>query len=686
MTDQTNKGFADLGLSPEVLAAVEAAGYEAPSPIQEAAIPVLLAGKDIIGQAQTGTGKTAAFALPLLSRLDLSLVKPQILVLTPTRELALQVAEAMMTYARGLKGFHVLPVYGGQSMQTQLRRLQRGVHAVVGTPGRIQDHLRRGTLVLDSLQAVVLDEADEMLRMGFLEEVESILEQTPAEKQVALFSATMPSAIARVARHHLRNPVEIAIETRTATVDTIRQRYWKVTGVKKLDALTRILEVEDFDAMLVFVRTKVAAAELAEKIEARGFSSGTLNGDMNQSMRERTVQRLKAGTIDIVVATDVAARGLDVDRITHVVNYDIPYDTEAYIHRVGRTGRAGRTGEAILFVSPRERRMLLSIERATGQLIEKMDLPSREDVADYRITRFKETISETLAEEDLERFETIVRSYVSEQGVELETVAAALAFLAQRDRPLVPGARATGGNDAYQDAGDRSSDRGFGGGHSPRSESRSFNRDDRAPRSTSPRSDRDRASEAGMERFRIEVGRTHDVQPGNIVGAIANEAGLDARHIGQIQLYDNFSTVDLPSGMPKEILRHLSKVWVCGQQLRMRLEDGGEQRAQGGSRRPSPSHAARGGDSASRSGPRGPRKPPGKKPFPGAQVGRSSESGLRDPKDRAEGRSGAAGEGKGRTKSGKKPFHKKFSKSSGPKAPGGKGRKSPGKKPFGKKR
>ncbi|MHB8744898.1 MAG: DEAD/DEAH box helicase, partial [Gammaproteobacteria bacterium] len=401
MSTDTPITFAQLALAPAVLKAVEAVGYEAPSPIQAQAIPPLLEGRDLLGQAQTGTGKTAAFALPLLSRLDLALKQPQILVLTPTRELAIQVAEAMQTYARHLQDFHVLPVYGGQGMDTQLRMLRRGVHAVVGTPGRIQDHLRRGTLKLDRLAALVIDEADEMLRMGFIDDVEQILEHTPGEKQVALFSATMPPVIQRVARKYLRDPVEIRIQSKTSTVDTITQRYWQVTGVHKLDALTRMLEVEEFDGMLIFVRTKSATVELAEKLEARGFSCGALNGDMTQVLRERTVDRLKKGTLDIVVATDVAARGLDVERISHVVNYDIPNDTESYVHRIGRTGRAGRKGVAILFVAPREKRMLRAIETATRQPITPMQLPSHADIADHRIAQFKQTISAAIESQEL---------------------------------------------------------------------------------------------------------------------------------------------------------------------------------------------------------------------------------------------------------------------------------------------
>ena len=368
--------FRDLALSEPVLRALTDVGYEAPSPIQAATIPVLLSGADMLGQAQTGTGKTAAFALPALSRIELTAHDPQVLVLVPTRELALQVAEAFQRYAAHLKGFHVLPIYGGQSYQPQLNALRRGVHVVVGTPGRIIDHMNRGTLKLSGLTLLVLDEADEMLQMGFVDAVESILEQTPPQRQVALFSATLPAPIRRIAQKHLRTPVEVTIKSKTSTATNIRQRYWLVSGMHKLDALTRILEAETFDAMLVFTRTKQATVELAEKLEARGFAAEPLNGDMPQQQRERTVARLKAGQIDILVATDVAARGLDVERIGHVVNYDVPYDTESYVHRVGRTGRAGRKGEAILFIAPRERNMLRAIERATRQTIEPMNLPS----------------------------------------------------------------------------------------------------------------------------------------------------------------------------------------------------------------------------------------------------------------------------------------------------------------------
>ncbi len=428
--------FGQLALSTPILRALEEAGYETPSPIQAAGIPVILEGHDLLGQAQTGTGKTAAFALPLLERLELSNKQAQVLVLTPTRELAIQVAEAFQAYARHLPGLHVLPIYGGQSMAIQLKQLRRGVHVVIGTPGRIMDHLRRQTLDLSALRSLVLDEADEMLRMGFLEDVEWILEHTPPQRQVALFSATMPDAIRKVARRHLHQPREIKIESRTSTVAAIKQKYWQVGGLHKLDALTRILEVEDFDAAIVFVRTKTASVELAEKLEARGFASAALNGDMSQALRERTIEQLKNGRHDIVVATDVVARGLDVKRITHVFNYDIPYDTEAYVHRIGRTGRAGREGTAILFVSTRETRMLRAIERATRQPIERMRLPSRDDISNRRVERFKQQILDTLENETLDFFHPIIEQLQREHAVDASHIAAALAFQLQKERPL----------------------------------------------------------------------------------------------------------------------------------------------------------------------------------------------------------------------------------------------------------
>ena len=546
--------FSELALAAPVLKAVEEVGYETPSPIQAESIPPLLAGRDLLGMAQTGTGKTAAFALPLLSRLNLASKQPQLLVLTPTRELAIQVAEAMQTYARHLTGFHILPVYGGQGMDVQLRQLKRGVHVVVGTPGRIQDHLRRGSLKLDQITALVLDEADEMLRMGFIDDVEEILKHTPKQKQVALFSATMPDAIKRVANTYLHDPVEIKIKAKTTTVAAITQRYWQVTGVHKLDALTRILEVEDFEGVLVFVRTKNATIELAEKLEARGYSASPLNGDMNQALREKTVERLKRGALDIVVATDVAARGLDVERISHVINYDIPYDTEAYVHRIGRTGRAGRKGDAILFVSPRERHLLRSIERATGQKINQMQLPTHEALADKRIARFKQLISEAIESQELNQYQELIEGYQSEHNIGMSEIAAALAYLLQRERPLIPDKR-----DEVQFKPARME------------KERAAPKERRSGREHKPGKDhamrKSHQTEEGMVRYRIEVGRNDGVMPKHIVGAVANEAGIDSAYIGHIKLYDDYSTIDLPDGMPKDTFQLLKKVRVLNKKM-----------------------------------------------------------------------------------------------------------------------
>jgi len=542
MTEDTTTSFKELGLAPAIYKVINEVGYETPSPIQAHSIPPLLEGRDLLGQAQTGTGKTAAFALPLLSRLDLKKKHPQILVLTPTRELALQVSEAIRTYARHLKGFQVLPVYGGQSMSQQLRQLHRGVHAVVGTPGRIQDHLRRGTLNLSDLSSVVLDEADEMLRMGFIDDVEQILKETPADRQTALFSATMPKEVNRIAQRYLNDPVEIKIKAKTSTVETIVQRFWQVKGLHKLDALTRILEAEETEGMIVFVRTRTATVELSEKLESRGFSCAPLNGDMTQALREKTVEQLKNGTLDIVVATDVAARGLDVKRISHVVNYDIPYDTEAYVHRIGRTGRAGREGQAILFVAPRERRMLAAIERATRQPITAMSLPSRRDISNRRIDLFKEQIAEAMESQDLEFFEELVDSYQHQHDVGFRRIASTLAYLLQKDKPLQ-----IDGTDEQEEIDEPV-------------------RDERS--SAFP--------DGNLARYRIEVGRTHGVEPKHIVGAIANEANIKSRDIGQIKIYNDYCLVDLPRSMSPALFRHLQKVWVCGQQLQISPADIGQ--------------------------------------------------------------------------------------------------------------
>lgn len=548
--------FRDLNLPPALLDALNRVGYETPSPIQAEAIPHLLKGLDLLGHAPTGTGKTAAFALPLLARLNVEGAHVQVMVLTPTRELAIQVAEAFQRYAEGIRGFHVLPVYGGQDYSGQIRQLKRGVHAVVGTPGRVMDHMRRGTLKLGGLQALVLDEADEMLRMGFIDDVQWILEQTPDNRQIALFSATMPGEIQQIARQHLRDPQEIAIKSRTATADTIHQRYWSVDRTHKLDALTRILEVEPFDAMIVFVRTKTATAMLAERLEARGHAAAALNGDMAQKDRERMVGRLKKGTLDILVATDVAARGLDVERISHVVNYDIPHDTEAYIHRIGRTGRAGRKGDAILFVAPRERRMLATIERATRQDIKPLVLPTTEMVNNRRIAKFKQSITDTLAAGDPVFMRGLLEQYRLEHDVPAMDIAAALAQMTLGDEPLLlkpdePGPRP---RRSLQKDPPTS---GKGGKHKGKPK-------------TSPGK--------GMERFRIEVGRRHRVKPGNIVGAIANEAGLDSKYIGHIDIQPNFSFVDLPRDMPDDVFQDLKATRVCGQKLNISRTDSGRKK------------------------------------------------------------------------------------------------------------
>ena len=545
--------FADLALSTPVLNAITRIGYEQPSTIQSAAIPHLLEGRDILGTAQTGTGKTAAFALPALSNIDLKVEAPQVLVLAPTRELAIQVAEAFQNYASDMRGFHVLPIYGGNSMSGQLRQLQRGVHVVVGTPGRVMDHLRRGTLKLDKLKTVVLDEADEMLRMGFIDDVTWILDHTPKQRQVALFSATMPAVIRKVANTYLNNPEEIKIEAKTATVDSVTQRYWKAVGTSKLDAMTRILEAEDFDGVIVFVRTKTLTVELAEKLEARGHRASPINGDMSQQLRERTIEHLKSNKIDIVVATDVAARGIDVARVSHVINYDIPYDTEAYVHRIGRTGRAGRAGNAILFVAPRERNMLRSIEKATRQVITPMDLPSREQVKERRIDQFKASIDKALEQSDLSIYSDLVEEFVKEREVAPEKVAAALAFMAQQDRPLTMPE-----NSKPERRDSRDTTAGFN--------------DEERPRRKERKQEEFSGESIAMERFRIEVGHEHQVKPGDIVGAIANEADLSSAYIGRISLFDDHSTVDLPAGMPAEMLQLLKKVRVRSQPLNIQSQ------------------------------------------------------------------------------------------------------------------
>ena len=556
MSDTPLPLFSDLNLSAAVLKVMKEVGYETPSPIQAATIPLLLANRDVLGQAQTGTGKTAAFALPILSNIDIKQQSPQALVLAPTRELAIQVAEAFQKYATHIKDFHVLPIYGGQSYGPQLSALRRGVHVVVGTPGRVIDHLEKGSLDLSKLKTLVLDEADEMLRMGFIDDVEQILQKTPASRQTALFSATMPAPIKRIAKTYLRDPQEVTVAAKTGTAENITQRYWLVSGMQKLEALTRILEAEPFDGMIIFARTKLGTEELATRLQARGFAATAINGDMQQTQRERTIEQLKQGKIDILVATDVAARGLDVERISHVINYDVPSDPESYTHRIGRTGRAGRSGDAILFITPRERGLLSAIERATRQPVTLMTLPTIKAVNDVRIAKFKDQIAETLALGGLDVFRSLIEEYESEQNVPAIEIAAALAKLARGDIPLLL----------------EKQDREAKAPPAWKEESSS----PRAPRFDSPsaaapfKRDRERVArpqEEGMGSFRIEVGHSHGVKPGNIVGAIANEAGIESRNIGRIEIYDDYSTLDLPADLSPDLIEHLKKVWVAGQQL-----------------------------------------------------------------------------------------------------------------------
>jgi len=591
--------FADLALPETLQKGLRDVGYETPSAIQARTIPVLLSGVDLVGQAQTGTGKTAAFALPALARIDIEQTEPQVLVLAPTRELAIQVAEAFQKYAHYMPGFRILPVYGGSDYRGQLRQLQRGVHVIVGTPGRVMDHMRRGALKLDNLKLLVLDEADEMLRMGFIDDVEWVLTQTPPERQIALFSATMPDAIRRIARSHLREPSEVTIETKTVTNESIRQRVWMMAGVHKLDALTRILETEDTDGVIIFVRTRLATTELADKLAARGYVAAALNGDVAQKQREKTVDQLKRGQLDILVATDVAARGLDVERISHVINYDIPYDVEAYVHRIGRTGRAGRSGEAILFAANRERRLLKAIEKATGKTIEQMELPTTEQVAGKRAERFRARITEVLASRDVAAMREQVSLYQQEHGVPVLDIAAALALLVQGDKPA-PG-KADKAERAERPERPERFERPERKGDRPERK-KEYAGDDKPPREKRKPKEGRGAPDVGMERFRIEVGHEHGVKPGNIVGAIANEAEIDSQYIGHIDIFDDHSTVDLPEGMPKEIFQHLKGVWVSGQRLQISRLGGerppfkGKGKGKGGPHKPAPRKASKAGN------------------------------------------------------------------------------------------
>ena len=532
-----NTTFNDLGLCGTLLSTLEEIGFETPSAIQAQAIPVLLSGRDVLGMAQTGTGKTAAFALPALEKVDMESTDPQVLILTPTRELAIQVSEAIQAFARHLKGLHVLPIYGGSSFQSQLRGLKRGAQVIVGTPGRVRDHIERGTLRLDTIRMVVLDEADEMLRMGFISEVEWILKHTPTSRQTALFSATMPQEVHRIAQTYLTDPEEVVIRQKTTTNTNIEQFFWPVSGAQKLDALTRILEAEDFDGMIIFVRTKVATVQLAEKLQARGYAAAALNGDLQQSQRERIVDQLRKGKIDILIATDVVARGLDVERITHVINYDIPTDPEAYTHRIGRTGRAGRQGKAILFVAPRERRMLAAIERTTRQKVAQLPLPSVEDINAARVERFKQMLVELAQQEGTEFFARMIAEVEQRHNIPAVELAAGLAQKLQGDTPFFLSDRPV--RERFEDA--------------------------RPARR--PQREHSRHAPDGMRRWRLAVGRKDGVQPGNIIGALANETGLPGRLIRNLTIEGHYSTVDLPADLPADMIEQMRRIRVRGKRL-----------------------------------------------------------------------------------------------------------------------
>ena len=537
--------FRDLPLDKNVLKAVEKAGYEFPTPIQEQIIPYVLDGRDVMAQSQTGSGKTAAFALPILTNTDTSAKKPQALVLAPTRELAIQVSESFQRYAAQVPGLSSCAIYGGQDYEIQFRKLRKGVQIVVGTPGRVIDHIKRGTLDLSQLKTLVLDEADEMLNMGFLDDVEFVLKQSPGNRQVTLFSATFNDQIKKIAQRYLNDPIQIKIQRKMITAESIRQRAIVCSNHDKMNLLIQMLEVEDTDGVLIFTRTKDATLTVAEQINRSGLKVAALNGDMPQRTRERTIERLKAGRLDIVVATDVAARGLDVTRVSHVFNYDFPEGSESYIHRVGRTGRAGRKGEAILFLTPAQRGKLKMVERATKRTIEIVEPPSAKHLNAVRVTKLSESISETVAKSDLARFKKLIETHAAETGESMEDIAAALAFLGQR------------GNEFFS---------------TDRPKRTRPERSDREGGRDGQRKGRRRGGppEEGMTRYRIEVGRKDNVKPGNIVGAVTNEGGIDGQHIGPIQIYNAHSTIDLPSGMPDDVCRILQKTRVVGQVLEIR--------------------------------------------------------------------------------------------------------------------
>ncbi|MDM3323684.1 DEAD/DEAH family ATP-dependent RNA helicase [Citrobacter sp. Cb080] len=600
--------FADLGLKAPILEALTDLGYEKPSPIQAECIPHLLGGRDVLGMAQTGSGKTAAFSLPLLNNLDPELKAPQILVLAPTRELAVQVAEAMTDFSKHMRGVNVVALYGGQRYDVQLRALRQGPQIVVGTPGRLLDHLKRGTLDLSKLSGLVLDEADEMLRMGFIEDVETIMAQIPEGHQTALFSATMPEAIRRITRRFMKEPQEVRIQSSVTTRPDISQSYWTVWGMRKNEALVRFLEAEDFDAAIIFVRTKNATLEVAEALERSGYSSAALNGDMNQSLREQTLERLKDGRLDILIATDVAARGLDVERISLVVNYDIPMDSESYVHRIGRTGRAGRAGRALLFVENRERRLLRNIERTMKLTIPEVELPNADLLGKRRLEKFAAKVQQQLESSDLDQYRALLAKMQPEEELDIETLAAALLKMAQGERPLIlPPDAPMRPKREFRDRDDRG----------PRDRNDRGPRGDRNERGGEDRPRRERRDVGDMQLYRIEVGRDDGVEVRHIVGAIANEGDISSRYIGNIKLFASHSTIELPKGMPGDVLQHFTRTRILNKPMNMQLvgdavpHTGGERRGGGrfsGERREGGRSEGRRFSGERREGNRGPRR------------------------------------------------------------------------------
>ncbi|HED1245572.1 TPA: DEAD/DEAH family ATP-dependent RNA helicase [Enterobacter bugandensis] len=615
--------FADLGLKAPILEALNDLGYEKPSPIQAECIPHLLSGRDVLGMAQTGSGKTAAFSLPLLNNIDPDLRAPQILVLAPTRELAVQVAEAMTEFSKHMRGVNVVALYGGQRYDVQLRALRQGPQIVVGTPGRLLDHLKRGTLDLSKLSGLVLDEADEMLRMGFIEDVETIMAQIPEGHQTALFSATMPEAIRRITRRFMKEPQEVRIQSSVTTRPDISQSYWSVYGMRKNEALVRFLEAEDFDAAIIFVRTKNATLEVAEALERNGYNSAALNGDMNQALREQTLERLKDGRLDILIATDVAARGLDVERISLVVNYDIPMDSESYVHRIGRTGRAGRAGRALLFVENRERRLLRNIERTMKLTIPEADLPNADLLGKRRLEKFAAKVQQQLESSDLDQYRALlsqIQPVAEGEELDMETLAAALLKMAQGERSLiVPPDAPMRPKREFRDRDERFERRGDRNDRGPRG--------DRPERGGEDRPRRERRDAGDMELYRIEVGRDDGVEVRHIVGAIANEGDISSRYIGNIKLFASHSTIELPKGMPGEVLQHFTRTRILNKPMNMQLlgdaqprpDRGGERRGGGrgfgGERREGGRSEGRGGEgrrfSGERRESRGPRREEG---------------------------------------------------------------------------